>query len=44
MCPETGRDQVSGGEVKNVKQRLLGLVDTMKHPLGHWVKGGDGRK
>jgi hypothetical protein len=44
MCPETGRDQVSGGEVKNVKQMLLELVDTMKHPLGHLVEGEDGRK
>jgi len=43
MCPETGRDQVSGGEMKNVKQRPLGLVDTMKHPE-HLVEGGDGRK
>jgi hypothetical protein len=43
MCPERGRDQVSG-EVKNVKRRLLGLVDTMKHSLEHWVEGGDGRK
>jgi len=44
MCPETGRDQVSGGEVTNVKQRLLGLLDTMKHPLEHWVEEGDGKK